>query len=229
MLELYLKLHESRTVNYDPRGRHHSKIGREEVLAAGGKAAHQHPLGHYMVLADDGDEHAIKELANWAKSLLPELHEDVIAVALGRPTTKQLHYLIHNHHPRYDRARRKAVILTATAKHLDKTNKTAEAAQKRQEAEQLLARESAHCKAEILSSGKCPRCRGTGVMTRNKVTKCHACEGSGNVVPQLGFILRKYGADVSAQATHLIDELQAAKSDWLQAFYAQISREKEAV
>lgn len=229
MLEIYLDLHSARTVSFDARGRSHKSLSRDEILGAGAKAARLHPLGHFMILADDGDEHAIKELAKWAETLLPELCSDVVAAALGRPTTGQLNHMIRNHHPRYDRARRKAAILTAGAIHADKSGKPEEAERQRKSAAHILAVADAQCKAEILSSGKCPRCRGTGVMMRDKVTPCPACGGSGSVVPQLGFVLRKYGAEVSNRFTHMVDELQMAKSDWLQAFSAQISREKEAV
>lgn len=228
MLELYMRLFEARSVNFESRGRSHKSLSRDEILSAGAKAARRHPLGHFMILADDGDEHAIKELAKWAETLLPELCSDVVAAALGRPTNGQLNHMIRNHHPRYDRARRKAAILTAVAVHADKIGKPEEAERQRQSAAHALAVADAQCKAEILSSGKCPRCRGTGVMMRDKVTPCPACAGSGSVIPQLGFVMRKHGAEVSSRFTHMIDELQMARSDWLQVFYAQISREKES-
>lgn len=228
MLEMYLKLHAARTVSTEPRGKLHGKLGRDEILAAGAHAGKLHPMGHEMVLAEDGDERAIKSLLAWAAGVLPELAEDLIAVALERPTSRQLTSLIKNHDPRYDRARRQAAKLNALATHAEKKGQITEAERYRQQARQVLADADAHSRRTIISTGKCPRCRGTGQAIRAVVGTCPACNGAGAVLPTMAHIKQRYGAEVASQFTRAVTALQVAQGEWIRAFRAQINREKEA-
>ena len=65
MLELYMRLFEARSVNFEARG-NGAGIGRDEILGAAAAATQQHPLGNRMVLAEMGDQYSLSVLDGWA-------------------------------------------------------------------------------------------------------------------------------------------------------------------
>ena len=225
MLELYMRLFESPSVNFESRGSIHG-IGRDEVLGAAAVATKKHPLGNRVVLAEMGDQHSITAMAEWAKTILPELYESVVAVALGRPLPEQLNKLIYAH-PRYDRERRRASVMKSKAKHLAKTGKADEAKQLEEQASGVIAIARKHCKEEILSKGRCPKCHGTGKMER-KEGVCQVCNGTGKTIPDIREIHKKYGNEISKLFTHLTDVMQIERNEWVNEFMRQIQRERAA-
>lgn len=225
MLELYLKLYEARSVNFEARGNAHG-IGRDEILGSAAMATSRHPLGHRMVMAESGDQHAIKALAEWAESIIHELNQEVVAVALGRPLPDQLMKLVYAS-PRYDRERRRCSEIKAKAKHLRNLGKNHDAKEKDLLADGIIHAAIERCKKEILTSGRCPKCRGTGVMER-KGDQCPICNGTGKTIPDVSSIQEKHGNDIYRKFIHLVDLMQIDKSEWIRAFVEQVNAEKVA-
>ena len=223
--ELYLSLYEPRTVSLLPRGSTHG-IGREEILGAASAAKAKHPLGDRVVLAVMGDQRSISKLAVWANGILPDLCQEVVVVALGRPLPEQLEQLIKVS-PRYSRAIAKARQLRSQATHEHKTGNHHRAQELELEADRVLQTEREHSKANILVNGKCPRCRGTGRMER-KDEPCPICNGTGNVIPSVGDVLKKHGPEVYSKFVRLVDIMQMDKSDWMRLFMRQIGAERTA-
>ena len=225
MLELYLKLYEARSVNFEARGNAHG-IGRDEILGSAAMATSRHPLGHRMVMAEAGDQHAIKALDEWAKSIVGNLSQDVVAVALGRPLPEQL-VTLAKASPRYDRERRRSAEIKAKAKHLRNLGKSHDAKEKDLLADGIIHAAIERCKKEILTSGRCPKCRGTGVMER-KGDQCPVCNGTGKTIPDVSSIQEKHGDEIYRKFIHLVDLMQIDKSEWIRAFVEQVNAEKVA-
>ena len=223
--ELYLSLYEPRTISLLPRGSTHG-IGREEILGAASAAKAKHPLGDRVVLAEMGDQRSISKLAEWAKGILPDLCQEVVAVALGRPLPEQLEQLIKVS-PRYARESARARKLRAEATHQHKCGHHHNGEKLELEADGILYAAHEHCKRNILSNGKCPRCRGTGRMER-KDEPCPICNGTGNVIPSVGDVLKKHGPEVYSKFVRLVDIMQMDKSDWMRLFMRQIGAERAA-
>ena len=222
MIEMYLRLYEAKTTSFLPRGSAHG-IGREEILGAASIAKSRHPLGDRMVLAEMGDQHSIQELADWTKSILPSLCDEVVVVALGRPLPDQIKSLV-NAHPRYMCARRQASILRSEANHLRNKGRNHDATNKELNAASIEQAAFEHCKAELFSTGRCPKCHGTGIMERKGDT-CPVCQGSGKVVPTLKTIFKKHGEEVYNQFIHLVDVMQIDKNEWIRLFMKKIGEE----
>ena len=225
MIEMYLRLYEAKTTSFLPRGSAHG-IGREEILGAATVAKNRHPLGDRMVLAEMGDQHSIQELADWVKSILPGLYNEVVMVALGRPLPDQIQSLV-NLHPRYARARRQASVLRSEATHLRNKGRHHEATNKDLMAGSIEQAAFDHCKAELFSTGRCPKCHGTGVMER-KGDVCPVCQGTGKAVPTLKIIFKKHGDEIYQQFLHLIDVMQIDKNEWIRLFMRKIGEEMAA-
>lgn len=96
MLELYLKLYEARSVNFEARGNAHG-IGRDETLirSHGNKPS---PVRHRMVMAEACGISMQCALDEWAKSIVGNLSQDVAAVALGFATTRAVDEVSLRHH-----------------------------------------------------------------------------------------------------------------------------------
>lgn len=225
MIEMYLRLYEAKSSSYLPRGRAHG-VGREEILGAAAIANSRHPLGDRMVLAEMGDQHSITQLAEWAKGILPELYEEVVMIALGRPLPDQIQGLIEID-PRYVRAQRKGQILRCEAAKLQRSGKKHEATNKELLASSTEQAAYDHCKRDLFATGKCPKCHGTGV-TERKGNPCPVCGGTGKVVPTMKGILRKHGAEVYQQFLHLTDVMQIDKNEWIRLFMKKIGEEMAA-
>ena len=226
MLEMYLRLHQARSVNNEScRGSSHS-IGRDEVLNAGAMAAKNHPVGHWLILAESGDEKSLFDLIEWVKPQLPELYDEAISVAMGKPTSGQLRKLVYAH-PRYQRERRRAAEITAKAKHLSAKGDGIKATELDVQASQVMTAAIIHCQMDIISHGHCPKCRGTGV-TERKHESCPVCGGSGKIIPDYKSIQKKHGDDIYNAFIRLVDQLQFERSDWLRMFNRFVSAEKVA-
>ena len=225
MLELYLKLYEARSVNFESRGSIHG-IGRDEVLGAAAAAAKRHPLGNRVILAEMGDAHSLSELDKWAATILPELSSTLVSVVMGRPLPGQLERFVYAS-PRYDRARREARVYHSKADHAAKKGDEEEVARCKRLAKKLTDEARAHVIENIMTNGKCPKCRGTGV-TERKNHQCPACHGRGSVIPDITEINKTHGAEVGVLFARLVETLQIARSEWVKEFMRQIQREKAA-
>ena len=225
MLELYLKLYEARSVNFEDRGNAHG-IGRDEVLGAAATATKRHPLGNRVILAEMGDAHSLSELDRWAATILPELSSTLVSVVMGRPLPGQLERFVYAS-PRYDRARREARVYHSKADHAAKKGDEEEVSRCKRLAKKLTDEARAHVIENIMTNGKCPKCRGTGV-TERKNHQCPACHGRGSVMPDIAEINKTHGAEVGVLFARLVETLQIARSEWVKEFMRQIQRERAA-
>ena len=225
MLELYMRLFESPSVNFESRGSIHG-IGRDEVLGAAAVATKKHPLGNRVVLAEMGDQHSITELDSWAATIIGGLSQKLVAVVMGRPLPTQLDKMIYAS-PRYDRARRKAKEHHVLAEHYAKKGDEEEAARHKYLAKKITDEAREHVANSILTSGKCPKCRGTGV-TERKGDQCPVCNGTGGVIPDTREIQREHGDERYRQFVKLADAMQVDRNEWVNAFMQQIFKERVA-
>ena len=223
MLELYMRLFEARSVNFESRGSVHG-IGRDEVLGAAAAATKRHPLGNRVILAEMGDAHSITVLDNWAAALLPSLSGTLVATLMGRPLPGQLERFVYAS-PRYDRARRKAKEHHALAAHYAKKGDEEEGVRQKVLAKQVTDEAKARVIDDIMKNGKCPKCRGTGV-TQRKGEPCPACAGSGRVIPDISEIHRTHGPEVGNLFAHLVDTHNLDRTEWISEFMRQLTKER---
>ncbi|WP_024873137.1 hypothetical protein [Tolumonas lignilytica] len=222
-LETYLLLHQAKTVATDSRGSSHG-IGRDEILHAGAVAALKYPIGHHLFLAENGDEKSLLALIQFANEHLPELTEEVVAVAMGKPTTEQWNRLVRAH-PRYERERKRADKIKSQAKFVLRKGDEGEAERLTKIAEKVKSDAVAHCRKDILSTGSCPSCRGDGIAVRRKTT-CVTCRGTGKIIPDDASIKRIHGDEVYAKFRKVVESMLFDKSDWVRMYYRQINCEK---
>lgn len=225
MLELYMRLFEPRPVNFVSSGGG-SGVGHDEVLGAAALATNKHPLGNRVVLAEMGDQHSINELDCWAATIIPSLSGALVSVVMGRPLPGQLERFVYAS-PRYDRARREARVYHSKADHAAKKGDEEEVSRCKRLAKKLTDEARAHVIENIMTNGKCPKCRGTGV-TERKNHQCPACHGRGSVMPDIAEINKTHGAEVGVLFARLVETLQIARSEWVKEFMRQINREKAA-
>ncbi len=225
MLELYMRLFEATTVNFVSSGGG-SGVGHDEVLGAAAVATKKHPLGNRVVLAEMGDQHSLSELDSWAATIIPGLSGALVSVVMGRPLPGQLERFVYAS-PRYDRARREARVYRRKADHAEKKGDIDEVARCKLMAKKLTDEARAHVIENIMTSGKCPKCRGTGVAQR-KGDQCPVCNGSGGVIPDMREIQKEYGDERYSQFVKLADTMQVERNEWVNEFMKQINREKAA-
>ena len=223
MLELYMHLFEARSVNFESRGSIHG-FGRDEVLGAAVAATKRHPLGNRVILAEMGDAHSLSELDKWAATILPELSSTLVSVVMGRPLPGQLERFVYAS-PRYDRARREARVYHSKADHAAKKGDEEEVSRCKRLAKKLTDEARAHVIENIMTNGKCPKCRGTGVTPR-KGEQCQTCFGRGGVIPDIKEIHRTHGVGVGNLFAHLVDTLNLDRTEWVSQFTWQLTKEK---
>ena len=223
MLELYLKLYEARSVNFEDRGNAHG-IGRDEVLGAAATATKRHPLGNRVILAEMGDAHSLSELDKWAATILPELSSTLVSVVMGRPLPGQLErFWLAS--PRYDRARRSAREYRVLAERYAKKGDEKEVIRYKAMAKEVTDTARQRVIDDIMTNGKCPKCRGTGV-TQRKGEQCPTCFGRGGVIPDIKEIHRTHGVEVGNLFAHLVDTLNLDRTEWVRRFTWQLNKEK---
>ena len=223
MLELYLKLYEARSVNFEDRGNAHG-IGRDEVLGAAATATKRHPLGNRVILAEMGDAHSLSELDKWAATILPELSSTLVSVVMGRPLPGQLErFWLAS--PRYDRARRSAREYRVLAERYAKKGDEKEVIKYKAMAKEVTDTARQRVIDDIMTNGKCPKCRGTGV-TQRKGEQCPTCFGRGGVIPDIKEIHRTHGVEVGNLFAHLVDTLNLDRTEWVRRFTWQLNKEK---
>ena len=225
MLELYMRLFESPSVNFESRGSIHG-IGRDEVLGAAAVATKKHPLGNRVVLAEMGDQHSLSELDNWAATIIGGLSQKLVAVVMGRPLPTQLDKMVYAS-PEYDRARRSAKKYHVLADHYEKKGDLDEVARYKAMAKDVTDKARKKVMERILTNGKCQKCRGTGVAQR-KGDQCPVCNGSGGVIPDMREIQKEYGDERYNQFVKLADTMQVERNEWVNSFMQQIFKERAA-
>ena len=113
------------------------------------------------------------------------------------------------------------------AEHYAKKGDEEEAARHKGLAKKITDEAREHVINSIMTSGKCPKCRGTGVAQR-KGDQCPVCNGSGGVIPDMREIQRSSGDERYKQFVKLADNMQVERSEWINVFMRQIQRERAA-
>ncbi len=226
MLELYLRLFEARSVNFEARG-NGAGIGREEILGAAAIATKSHPMGNRIVLADMGDEHSLKALMVAISFVTKKQHQDeLFAVVMGRPIPEQLEKLVYKS-PRYKRESRRAAVVRQKSENLLQAGKINQAAEKKIEANSIIENAKNRVREEVLRTGKCPACRGGGVYQR-KTDTCTCCLGTGNAYADLTLLKKKMPADEYTRFVKLAEKIAIERQEWINEFMKQMNREKAA-
>lgn len=198
-------------------------LNREDILGALQMAAKDNPQGYQYLMADHlMDEQAIQGLlAHFCNTLGDdEAGSMALAILLRRPLPEQLEHLALSH-PHYDKERRRASVVMEKAKRAHRAGNDHEYQRLLAERNGILQLARAHCVAEVLESGRCPHCRGTGLRLR-RGDECPKCHGTGRVVPDVELVSRRFGVQMRQSVERAVDEVIHQASDLAKAMNLQM-------
>lgn len=213
-IEMALRLFSPKGALHEPSSGRSSTLGREEFLGALQVAAKRNPQGLQFLMADHlGDEQALASLLTHFSTTLgsEEAGGMALAILLRRPLPEQMDRLVLSH-PHYDKERRRAAVVMEKAKRAHRGGNDREYQRLLAERNEILQLAHDHCVAEMLRSGRCPHCKGTGVRPR-KGDDCPKCHGSGRVVPDAELVSRRFGLDMRQAVERAVDEVLHQASD----------------
>ncbi len=213
-IEMALRLFSPKGALHEPSSGRSSTLGREEFLGALQVAAKSNPQGLQFLMADHlGDEQALASLLTHFSTTLDseEAGGMALAILLRRPLPEQMDRLVLSH-PHYDKERRRAAVVMEKAKRAHRGGNDREYQRLLAERNEILQLAHDHCVAEMLRSGRCPHCKGTGVRPR-KGDDCPKCHGSGRVVPDAELVSRRFGLDMRQAVERAVDEVLHQASD----------------
>lgn len=213
-IEMALRLFSPKGALHEPSSGRSSTLGREEFLGALQVAAKGNPLGLQFLMADHlGDEQALASLlAHFSTTLdSDEAGGMAMAILLRRPLPEQLDRLVPSH-PHYDKERRRAAVVMEKAKRAHRAGNDHEYQRLLAERNGILSLAHDHCVTEMLQSGRCPHCNGTGLRPR-KADECPKCHGTGRVVPDAELVSRRFGVPMRQAVERSVDEVIHQASD----------------
>lgn len=213
-LEMVLRLFSPKGALHEPSSGNASSLGRDEFLGALQVAAKSNPQGYQYLIADHlMDEQAIQGLLTHFCATLDddEVGCMALAILLRRPLPEQLDRLVPSH-PHYDKERRRAAVVMEKAKRAHRAGNDHEYQRLLGERNGILSLAHDHCVAEMLRSGRCPHCKGTGVRPR-KGDDCPKCHGSGGIITDMGMVTRRFGEPMRQAVEHAVDEVLHQASD----------------
>lgn len=188
-------------------------IGREEMLGALQMAARGRQLGFHCLMATHMlDEKSVAALVeHFTVRLGSAAAPYTMALLLRRPMPEQMERLI-NAHPHYDAERRRAAVLMERAKRAHRAGNELEYRRLKDERDEVLAAARERCGGEIVKTGRCPKCQGTGVRVRAGDV-CPMCQGTGRVVPHRPMIAGAMGEEVCQRIEREVDEVLTQASE----------------
>ncbi|WP_323943689.1 TIGR02642 family protein [Aeromonas caviae] len=213
-IEMALRLFSPKGALHEPSSGRSSTLGREEFLGALQVAAKSNPQGLQFLMADHlGDEQALASLLTHFSTPLgsEEAGGMALAILLRRPLPEQLEYLVLSH-PHYDKERRRAAVVMEKAKRAHRGGNDHEYQRLLAERNGILSLAHDHCVAEMLQSGRCPHCKGTGIRPR-KGDECPKCHSTGRVLPHADMVARRFGQEMRQSVERLVDEVIHQASD----------------
>ncbi|MEL3914678.1 TIGR02642 family protein [Aeromonas caviae] len=228
-IEMALRLFSSKGALHEPSSGRSSTLGREEFLGALQVAAKSNPQGLQFLMADHlGDEQALASLlAHFSATLgSDEAGGMALAILLRRPLPEQMERLALSH-PHYDKERRRAAVVMEKAKRAHRGGNDHEYQRLLAERNGILSLAHDHCVAEMLQSGRCPHCKGTGIRSR-KGDECPKCHGSGRVVPDAELVSRRFGQEMRQALERAVDEVIHQASDLSKLMDRQVREMKAA-
>lgn len=231
MMAMVMGMFEARSMRLGHTGGY-GLISREQVVGALGVVSGHHPLGWLAAQAEhSGELTALAQLTAHLRTRLSahtahcaNLPEMTLAVYLRRPLPEQLHSLVAKH-PRWDRERRRAAKLKVLICREKEKGEEAEAARLQATHDEILTAARARCEQEIMTTGRCPKCAGTGKMLR-KGGECAVCNGTGKVVPDMDIIERHAGLAAVSAVHDALDELGSATSAFMRAMRERMEGER---
>ncbi|BBS88055.1 TIGR02642 family protein [Aeromonas media] len=228
-IEMALRLFSPKGALHEPSSGSVSNLGRDEFLGALQVAAKNNPQGLQYLMADHlGDEQAIQGLlAHFSTTLgSGEAGGMAMAILLRRPLPEQLDRLVLSH-PHYDKERRRAAVVMEKAKRAHRAGNDHEYQRLRDERNGILGLARDFCVAEMMQSGRCPHCNGTG-MRQRLGDECPKCHGTGRVVPDAELVSRRFGTQMRQAVERSVDEVIHQASDLARVMDRQVREMRAA-
>ncbi|MFM4903816.1 TIGR02642 family protein [Aeromonas veronii] len=228
-LEMALRLFSPKGALHEPTSSNFNALGRDDFIGALQVAAKNNPQGLQYLMADHQlDAAAISELAAHFEGAIgnAEAGGMALAILLRRPLPEQLDRLVLSH-PHYDKERRRAAVVMEKAKRAHRAGNDHEYQRLLAERNGILSLAHDHCVAEMLQSGRCPHCKGTGIRPR-KGDECPKCHGTGRVVPHADMVARRFGQDMRQRVEQLVDEVIHQASDLSKIMDRQVRQMRAA-
>ncbi|MGL4889072.1 MAG: TIGR02642 family protein [Aeromonas veronii] len=213
-LEMALRLFSPKGALHEPISGNFNALSRDDFIGALQIAAKSNQLGLQYLMADHLlDPAAISELLTHFESAASGAEPGgmALAILLRRPLPEQLDNLVSSH-PHYDKERRRAAVVMEKAKRAHRAGNDHEYQRLLAERNGILSLAHDHCVAEMLQSGRCPHCKGTGIRPR-KGDECPKCHGTGRVVPHADMVARRFGHEMRQRVEQLVDEVIHQASD----------------
>lgn len=213
-LEMALRLFSPKGAIHEPSCSNFNALGRDDLIGALQMAAKNNRLGLQFLMADHLlDTAAISELVAHFECATgnSEAGGMALAILLRRPLPEQLDRLVLSH-PHYDKERRRAAVVMEKAKRAHRAGHDHEYQRLLAERNGILSLAHNSCVDDILQSGRCPHCKGTGVRPR-KGDECLTCHGTGRVVPHIDIVARRFGQEMRHRVEMLVDEVIHQASD----------------
>ncbi|EPX9362319.1 hypothetical protein Q7I36_01130 [Aeromonas veronii] len=228
-LEMALRLFSPKGALHEPTSSNFNALGRDDFIGALQVAAKNNPQGLQFLMADHQlDASAISELAAHFEGEIgnAEAGGMALAILLRRPLPEQLDNLVSSH-PHYDKERRRASVVMEKAKRAHRAGNDHEYQRLLAERNGILSLAHDHCVAEMLQSGRCPHCKGTGIRLR-KGDECPKCHGTGRVVPHADMVARRFGQEMRQRVEQLVDEVIHQASDLSKIMDRQVRQMRAA-
>lgn len=228
-LEMALRLFSPKGALHEPTSSNFNALGRDDFIGALQVAAKNNPQGLQFLMADHQlDASAISELAAHFEGAIgnAEAGGMALAILLRRPLPEQLDRLVLSH-PHYDKERRRAAVVMEKAKRAHRAGNDHEYQRLLAERNGILSLAHDHCVAEMLQSGRCPHCKGTGIRPR-KGDECPKCHGTGRVVPHADMVSRRFGQEMRQRVERLVDEVIHQASDLSKIMDRQVRQMRAA-
>lgn len=228
-LEMALRLFSPKGALHEPTSSNFNALGRDDFIGALQVAAKNNPQGLQFLMADHLlDTSAISELVAHFEGAIgnAEAGGMALAILLRRPLPEQLDRLVLSH-PHYDKERRRAAVVMEKAKRAHRSGNDHEYQRLLAERNGILSLAHDHCVAEMLQSGRCPHCKGTGIRPR-KGDECPKCHGTGRVVPHADMVARRFGQEMRQRVEQLVDEVIHQASDLSKIMDRQVRQMRAA-
>ncbi|ELC7279642.1 hypothetical protein RJO76_000665 [Aeromonas veronii] len=228
-LEMALRLFSPKGALHEPTSSNFNALGRDDFIGALQVAAKNNPQGLQFLMADHLlDASAISELAAHFEGAIGNVEAGgmALAILLRRPLPEQLDRLVLSH-PHYDKERRRAAVVMEKAKRAHRAGNDHEYQRLLAERNGILSLAHDHCVAEMLQSGRCPHCKGTGIRPR-KGDECPKCHGTGRVVPHADMVARRFGQEMRQRVERLVDEVIHQASDLSKIMDRQVRQMRAA-
>lgn len=228
-LEMVLRLFSPKGALHEPSSGNASSLGRDEFLGALQVAAKSNPQGYQYLMADHlMDEQAIQGLLTHFCATLgdDEVGCMALAILLRRPLPEQLDRLVPSH-PHYDKERRRASVVMEKAKRAHRVGNDHEYQRLLGERNGILSLAHDHCVAEMLRSGRCPHCNGTGSRPR-KADECPKCYGSGGIITDINLVSCRLGESMRQAVERAVDEVNHQASDLSRIMNQQVREMRAA-